>query len=74
MCAIVGVRPFPDANHRTGMATLRALLAKNGFEDRTKGWPGATIGRSVTKSKLLRALHTDVTLDRLWLRDELYVH
>lgn len=74
MRAMSGIHPFPDANHRTGMATLRGLLVRNGFEGLLDGWPGGDIGRAVTKGKLLRELHTEVRYDRLWLRDELYHH
>lgn len=74
MRAIVGVHFFPDANHRTGMATLYGLLDSNNVAPPTEEWPGENIDRAVLRSKLLRSLHSDVTFRSLWVRDELYYH
>lgn len=74
MRAIVGLHFFPDANYRTGMATLYGLLSGNDLRDQIDEWPGSTIDRAVLYSKLIRGLVTTVTFDTLWLRDELYRH
>lgn len=74
MRAIVGLHFFPDANHRTGMATLYALLDANGVAPREGTWPGDDIETAVLYSKLLRSVVTSVTFDTLWLRDELFLH
>lgn len=74
MRAIVGLHFFPDANHRTGMATLYGLLSANGLAPPNEEWPGEEIDRAVVQSKLIRELHVTPTFDTLWLRDELYVH
>lgn len=65
-----GLHFFPDANHRTGMATLEALLELNNI--RYRQWPGSGIERTVLRSKLTRVLNVDARFDTLWLRDELY--
>jgi hypothetical protein len=73
MRSFVGLHFFPDANHRTGMALLQALLKDNGVDD--AALPGRHIDRAVIRSKLIRLLQLDsVTLRDLWKRDELYVH
>lgn len=74
MRAIVGLHFFPDANHRTGMATLYGLLDTNNVAKLAEDWPGSRIDRAVLYSKLIRSLITSVTFDKLWLRDELYCH
>lgn len=74
MRAIVGLHFFPDANHRTGMATLYGLLNANGLAPPNEEWPGEEIDRAVVQSKLIRGLHVTPTFDTLWLRDELFVH
>lgn len=71
---IVGIHFFPDANHRTGMATLYGLLDANDVAQYFDEWPGSGIDRAVLYSKLIRSLVTTVTFDKLWLRDELYCH
>lgn len=74
MRAIVGLHFFPDANHRTGMATLYGLLNSNGLAPPNEEWPGEEIHRAVVQSKLIRGLLATPTFDTLWLRDELYIH
>lgn len=70
--AIVGIHFFPDANHRTAMATLSFLLDVNDIE--YLEWPGSEIERAVLKSKIIRTLLVDVRFDNLWEKDELFVH
>lgn len=70
--AMVGIHFFPDANHRTAMATLSFLLDVNNIK--YPEWPGGEIERAVLKSKIIRTLLVDVRFDNLWERDELFVH
>jgi len=70
--AIVGIHFFPDANHRTAMATLSFLLDINGIA--YPQIPGDGIERAVLKSKLIRALFVDVQFDNLWEEDEMFIH
>lgn len=74
MRTVVGLHFFPDANHRTGMATLYGLLEANKLAPPNKEWPGDNIDRAVIQSKLIRGLHVAPTFDTLWIRDELYIH
>lgn len=69
--AIVGLHFFPDANHRTAMATLNLLLALNGIERFT--WNDDRYTETIFKSKLIRKHVIDVRYDNLWSKDELYV-
>jgi hypothetical protein len=69
--AICGKHFFPDANHRTAMASLNALLRRNGIQV-PQQWPGREIGRTVLKSKFIRNFVVDIRFDTLWKRDELY--
>jgi hypothetical protein len=46
--AICGKHFFPDANHRTAMASLNALIRLNGIQV-PQQWPGRDIGRTVLK-------------------------
>ena len=69
--AICGKHFFPDANHRTAMASLNALLRRNSIQV-PQQWPGREIGRTVLKSKFIRNFVVDVRFDNLWKRDELY--
>lgn len=68
--AIIGLHFFPDANHRTAMAILNALLQLNGL-DRIE-WEGKRYQTAIFKSKLIRRLVIDVRFDNLWCKDELY--
>lgn len=68
--AICGKHFFPDANHRTAMASLSALLNLNGIT--IADWPGKEIDRTVLKAKFARAFLVEVRFDTLWKRDELF--
>ncbi|EMA42892.1 hypothetical protein C448_10462 [Halococcus morrhuae DSM 1307] len=70
--AISGKHFFPDANHRTAMGSLAALLQLNGI-DIPPAWPGRHIDRTVLKSKFVRNFVVDVRFDNLWRRDEQYI-
>lgn len=70
--AFAGLHFFPDANHRTAMATLSAILESNGFS--SPKWSERGIRRAVVVSKLLRILHVDIRFDNLWVKDEHYRH
>ena len=76
MRAVVGLHLFPDANHRTGMATLSRLVLSNDIIDTDHPWPGPpeTIGKAVLFSKIQRYLSPRVTFSTLWKRDTLYWH
>ncbi|WP_058995935.1 hypothetical protein [Haloarcula sp. CBA1127] len=76
MRAIVGLHLFPDANHRTGMATLGRLVLSNDIIDVDHPWPGEPeeIGKAVLLSKFHRHLASKVNLSSLWRRDTLYWH
>lgn len=69
--AISGKHFFPDANHRTAMASLNAVLRLNGISV-PDAWPGNEIGRTVLKSKFIRNFIVDIRFDNLWERDEHY--
>lgn len=72
--AIVGLHFFPDANHRTAVSTLAAVLREQDYLSPESTWPFEWIDIAVTRSKLLRGYHCDVRFDTLWERDELYYH
>lgn len=69
--AISGKHFFPDANHRTAMGSLYALLNLNNIY--TPKWPGRHIDRTVLKAKFIREFIVDVRFDNLWKQDELYM-
>jgi len=69
--AISGLHFFPDANHRTAIGSLRALLALNGVE-MPEEWPGRELDRTIIKAKFVRNFVVDVRFDNLWRKDELY--
>lgn len=71
MRALVGLHLFPDANHRTGTSLLYPILEANNLAP--ENWPGFP-GKTVLQSKLLRKLHAPVSFDKLWLKDELFMH
>lgn len=73
---IVGLHLFPDANHRTAMATLSRLVLSNNIIDVDHPWPGEPeeIGKAVLLSKFHRHLASKVTLATLWKQDTLYWH
>lgn len=68
--AFSGLHFFPDANHRTAMASLSALLDLHGIE--YPKWSEEDIKRTVVKSKLVRSLLVDIRFDNLWVKDEQY--
>ena len=70
--AISGKHFFPDANHRTAMGSLSAILQLNGI-DIPPAWPGRHIDRTVLKSKFIRNFIVNVRFDNLWQRDEQYM-
>jgi len=74
MRAFAGLHFFPDANHRTALASLYAVLAQNDVAPPTDEWPFEWIEHAVSRCKLLRSLHVRVTFASLWERDELYYH
>ncbi len=69
--AIIGLHFFPDANHRTAMATLNILLSLNGIEK--FDWDDVRYQKAIFKSKLLRRHIIEVRFDNLWSKDELYL-
>ncbi|WP_132058115.1 hypothetical protein [Halorussus amylolyticus] len=69
--AISGLHFFPDANHRTAMGSLRALLYLNDISAPDE-WPGHEINRTILKAKFIRNFVVDVRFDTLWEKDELY--
>jgi len=68
--AIAGLHFFPDANHRTAMATLNTTLNLNGVGGIR--WSGERYRVAIFRSKLLRRFIIDVRFDTLWRRDELF--
>lgn len=68
--AIVGLHFFPDANHRTAMATLNTILSLNGIE--RISWRDKRYRNAIFKSKLIRRFILDLRFDNLWCKDELY--
>lgn len=76
MRAIAGLHLFPDANHRTGMATLSELMFGNEIIEVDHPWPGdqRDIGKAVLLSKFHRYLSAKVTFSTLWRQDTLYWH
>lgn len=69
--AISGLHFFPDANHRTAIGSLRALLYFNEIPLPTE-WPGREIDRTILKAKFVRNFVANVRFDNLWKKDELY--
>lgn len=74
--AIVGKHFFPDANHRTAVATLRNLLRQNGID--YADWSIERLREAREKSHQVRLELgrrddiRDVRMDTLYRRDELY--
>jgi len=69
--ALSGLHFFPDANHRTAIGSLRALLSLNDIET-PEEWPGQELDRTIIKAKFVRNFVVDVRFDTLWRKDELY--
>ncbi|QHS16480.1 hypothetical protein GWK26_04545 [haloarchaeon 3A1-DGR] len=74
--SVAGLHLFPDANHRTAMVTLYALVLDNDIIREDHRWPGTQeeIGKAVLLSKYHRHLSPRLNFDRLWRRDTLYWH
>lgn len=71
MHAVAGKHFFPDANHRTALATLRELLRTNGI---TPGkWPASISTQTVIHSHQVRARIEPVRLDTLYRKDRLFL-
>lgn len=74
--ALIGKHFFPDANHRTAIATLRRVLKGN--EITYEGWSSERLRQTRIKSHEVRHdIETrddikDVRMDTLYRRDELY--
>lgn len=68
--SIVGLHFFPDANHRTAMATLNTILKLNSVDPFK--WEGRKYENAIFKSKLLRKFVLDIRFDNLWMKDELF--
>lgn len=69
MHAMAGKHFFPDANHRTGIVTLRKILQENGYEPQK--WPTIRTQAAIKRSKEIRRNLT-VDLGSLYEKDALY--
>lgn len=70
--AVAGKHYFPDANHRTAIATLRELLQENGLDEYVH-WPERFPAEAITESKTIRG-ELSIDLSTLYRRDELFEH
>lgn len=70
MHAVVGKHYFPDANHRTAVATLRRLLAANDIQ--YEAWSVENLEAVRQESHDVRREIDPVELHTLYRRDELY--
>lgn len=68
--AVVGKHFFPDANHRTAIATLRRLLRHNGIDP--PPWPPERLRVVRRDSHRIRREIEPVRLDTLYRRDRLH--
>lgn len=71
MHAVAGKHFFPDANHRTAIATLRRLLRENGIPP--GDWPARLSEQTVLHSHRVRREVDAVRLDTLYRRDRLWL-
>lgn len=69
--AVVGREFFPDANHRTAVASLRELLRENGMQPGR--WPPAVTRATAVRSHRIRKETANVCLDTLYRRDRLFL-
>ncbi len=69
MHAFAGKHFFPDANHRTALATLRATLRQNGVE--VGRWPQELTEETVERSKQARR-NLDIDMSNLFKEDDMY--
>ena len=73
MRALVGLHFFPDANHRTAMATLRGMMKDNGIEPfRPFGEVEDMTVDVLDRSKKLRREEVNVDMGNYYERDRLY--
>jgi hypothetical protein len=71
MHAVAGKHFFPDANHRTALATLREVLRDN---DILPGkWPLHVSEQTVLRSHTVRNEIEPVRLDTLYRHDRLFL-
>lgn len=70
MHALVGKHFFPDANHRTAVATLRTLLRTNDIQ--YTNWSIERLRDVRERSHKVRREVADVRMDSLYRRDDLY--
>jgi hypothetical protein len=70
MQAVVGKHFFPDANHRTAAAILRAILSQNGIQP--GHWGPSKTYRTQKESHKVRKEHPPITLADIYQRDPLY--
>lgn len=71
MHAVAGKHFFPDANHRTALATLRKLLQDNGIHP--GNWPTKISEQAVLHSHRVRRQIENVRLDTLYRHDRLFL-
>ncbi|WP_181686807.1 hypothetical protein [Halorhabdus salina] len=69
--AVAGRHFFPDANHRTAIATLRKLLQDNGIPPGQ--WPPRLTRDVVLRSHAIRREIENVRLDTLYRHDRLFL-
>lgn len=69
MHAFAGKHFFPDANHRTALATVRATLRQNDVE--VGRWPQERTERAVEESKRVRR-SLDIDMSNLYSKDGMY--
>jgi prophage maintenance system killer protein len=68
--AVVGKHFFPDANHRTAIATLRKLLVANGLSPGK--WPTEELKAVRDASHRVRREIEPIRLDTIYRRNELF--
>lgn len=68
--ALAGKHFFPDANHRTAVATLRKLLSENGIL--YESWSIDRLETVRDRSHEVRQEIEDVRMDSIYRRDRLY--
>lgn len=69
--AVAGREFFPDANHRTAVASLRGLLRENGIQPGR--WPPDVSRATAVRSHRIRREIANVCLDTLYRRDQLFL-
>lgn len=71
MHAVAGKHFFPDANHRTALATLRKLLRENSIP--LGEWPASISKQVVLHSHRVRSEIDNVHLNTLYRHDRLFL-